>query len=182
MYIMLPARFSLGLLFGSALLFIAAEGNCAEQNCAEHSIDRQIAKRTQQYQESLRQRAARMSPEFQSRIESQVKQTVSKGLAKWHSGEISIQIALPRRAEARRIAQFVARHFPFSGSPAGSLVFGSSTLVAAMIVVPVQHVLNSLTLPVADSAGICDSVNLFQQSSNVLSYFIRIACTIMQRR
>jgi len=170
-------RSVIGLLFLSALFFTAAEGTCTEQN-----IDQQIAERTKQYQESLRQRAAHISPSFQSKIESQVKQTVSKGLAKWHSGEIGIQIALPCRAEAQRIARFIARHLPFSGFPAGSFVFGNGTSGVALTVTSIQSVLKPFAISAINSIAVPSFVGLFQRNNDGISYFVRIACTIVQRR
>ena len=178
-------RFLLGLLFVSALLFTAVQEVCAEQkepNTA-NNIDKQIAERTKQYQESLRQRASQLSPSFQAKIESQARQTVAKGLKKWNNGELDLRIALPGWAAAQQAARFVARHLPFSGSPAGSWVFGIGLDSAALTVTSVQQVLKTWTVLIADSAIVRDaSLGSFRQNGNVLSYFIRVVGTIVQRR
>jgi hypothetical protein len=175
------ARFPIGLLFLSALLLTAAEGLCAEHD-VPNNLDQQIAERTKQYQESLRQRAAQFSPSFQAKIESHVQQTVAKGLEKWKKGEIDIHVALPGWAATYRTAQFVARHLPFSGFPAGSFAVGNSLLNAVLTVTTVQYVLKVLTIPVVDSASVHSSfVGTFRQNRNVLSYFIRIVCILVQR-
>ena len=175
---MFPIRFTTGPLLVSALLFMAASGWCAE-----HSLDQQIAERMQQYQETLRQRAEQLSPSFQSKIESQAKQTISKGLKKWKNGEINIQIALPGLGETYRTAQFIARHSPFSGIPGSSSEFGNSPFGVALTVTTIQYVLKTLTLPVADSAIVRSySIGAFRQNRDVLSYFVRIVCTIVQRQ
>jgi len=172
-------RFPIGLLFLSALLLTAAEGLCAEN---DNNLDQQIAERTKQYQESLRQRAAQLSPSFQAKIELHVQQTVAKGLEKWKKGEIDIHVALPGWAATYRTVQFVARHLPFSGFPAGSFAVGNSLLNAVLTVTSVQHVLKVVTMPVADSASIRSSfIGTFRQNGNVLSYFIRIVCILVQR-
>jgi len=87
-------RFTIVLLFISALLFTAVQGACAERNDVD-TIDQQIAERTKQYQESLRQRASQLSPSLQAKIESQAEQTVAQGLEKLKNGELDLQIALP---------------------------------------------------------------------------------------
>jgi len=175
------ARFTIGLLFVSTLLLTAAGGWCAERNVPS-DFDQQIAERIKQYQESLRQRAAQLSPSLQSKIESQAQQTVAKGLEKWENGEIDIQIALPDWVEVHRAAQFVAQHLPFPGSPAGSLAFGNSLLNAALTVTTVQYILKAWVIPVADLAVVRSSVCPSRQGGDVLSYFVGIVCTIVQRR
>ena len=175
--IMSSLRFVIGSLFIAALFFPAVNGNCAEQN-----IDQQIAERTRQYQESLRQRARQLSPSFQDKIESQARQTVAKGLKKWNNGELHLRIALPRLAEKRRVAQFVAWYLPNSHSPAGSLVNRAGGCAAALTVTSVQLVLKSSAISTADCPFTRSVVFPFRQSENVLSYFIRVVCTIVQRR
>ena len=176
-------RLLLGSLFLSALLCIAADGWCAEQNVDQQSIDQQVAERTRQYQESLRQRAAQLSPSLQTKIESQVRQTILKNTTAWKNGEVSLQIALPRLAEVRRIAQFIARHRPGSGSPAGSLEFGIGTVHAALTVTTFQSIVKSLSIP---SAHFAISRSLagcpFRHGGNGISYFVRIIGTIVQRQ
>ena len=171
------ARFITGLLVVSVLLLTTTRGWCAEQN-----LDCQIAERTQQYQESLRQRAAQLSPSLQSKIEAQAQQTVATGLEKWKNSEIDIQIALPGWAETYRAARFIARYLPFSGSPAGSFAFGNSLLNAAMIVPTVQSVLKSWTIPFADLTIVRPSLGSFRQNGDLLAYFVGIVHTIVQRR
>jgi hypothetical protein len=177
-------RFTIGLLFVSALLFTAARGVCAEQNTADN-IDRQIAERTKQYQESLRQRAAGLSPSLRAKIESQARRTVAKGLTQWKSGELDIQIALPRLAAAQRVARFIVRHLPFSGSPFGSFAFGIGTYPAALTVTSVQHgvkkVLKAFIIPIADSVVLRSSI-VPQNGGGILSYFVRVVGTIILRR
>ena len=178
-------RFLIGLLFASALLLTAARGVCAEQKEPNNAnnIDQQIAERAKQYQESLRQRASQLSPSVQAKIESQVRQTVTKGLKKWKNGEINVRIALPGWAETCRTARFIARHRPFSGSPAGSLDFGIGLGGVALTVTSVQQVLKTWAVSIADSAIVrYSSICSFRQNGNVLSYFIRVVCTIVQRR
>jgi len=167
-------RFAIGSLFVSALFFIAANGWCAEQN-----IDQQIAERTKQYQESLRQRAAQLSPSLQAKIESQAQQTVAKNTEKWKSGKINIRIALPQWAETQRIAQFVARHLPLPGSPAGSFVWRAG-ICDAVLTVP--SVLKFFAISVVDSIAVRSFVGLTPRNNDGISYFIRIVCTIVQRR
>jgi hypothetical protein len=174
---MFAVRVVIGFLFISALWFTAAQGWCAEQN-----LDQQIAERTRQYQESLRQRALQLSPSLQAKIESQAQQTVAKGLEKWKKGEISIHIALPGRAESIRLARFVARHFPFPGSPSGAFGFGIGSFNAALTITTVQYFLKAWTIPVADSIIVHSSIYPFRQDCNSLSYFVRVVCTIVQRR
>ena len=169
------ARFLVGALLVSVPLLTCG------QSVADN-LDQQIAERTQQYQESLRQRTAQLSPSFQAKIELQTRKTVAKGLEKWKNGEISIRIALPRLAESQRIAQFVARHLPFSGSPAGSFVFGSRTLAIALTVTTGQHVAKPLAIPVFDLAPNRSCVVSEQHSGNILSFFIQIVHTIVQRQ
>jgi hypothetical protein len=183
-FIVLSVRFIIitGLLFVSALLFTTAGGWCAEHN-GPNNLDRQIAERMKQYQESLRQRAEQLSPSLRDKIESQAQQTVAEGLEKWKNGDVNIHLALPNWVETRCTAQFVARHLPFPGSPAGSLAFGISLFDVALIVTTVQYVLKTLTLPVADSAIVhSSSIRSFRQNGDVLSYFVRIVCTIVQRQ
>jgi len=176
------ARFTIVLLFVSALLFTTVQGWCAERNDVD-TIDQQIAERMKQYQESLRQRASELSPSLQAKIESQAEQTVAKGLEKLKSGELDLQIALPGWVENQRIARFVARHLPFSGAPAGSFVFGIGMSNAALIVPSVQQVLKTLMVSIADSAIVrLLSVSSSQQNGGGSSYFIRVVCTIVQRR
>jgi hypothetical protein len=151
------------------------------------SLQRQVAERARQYQETLRQRAQQLSPSLQARIESQVQQTVAKGLATWNSGgfdggEWNIQIALPHWAEAWRVARFVARHLPFSGFPAGSFEFGIGAFPVA-VVVPLPQFLKSLSSSAAHCAIIPSLAgNLSRQRCEVISYFVRIASTIVQRQ
>ena len=155
-----------------------AEGWCAEQNFAQ-----QIAERTKQYHESLRQRAAHCSPLLQIKVESQARHAVAKGLKKWDSGELNIRIALPQSAEAQLAARFIARHLPCSDSPFGSLVFGIGTTTAALIVTSVQHVLKSFAIPIVDSTVVPASfVCSSQQGDDGISYFVRIIRTIVQRQ
>ena len=170
-------RFAIGSLFVSALFFTAANGWCAEQ-----TLDQQIAERTKQYQESLRQRAAQLSPALQAKIESQARQTVAKNREKWKNGKINIRIALPQWAEAQRIAQFVARYLPLSGSPAGSFALGIGTSAAALTVPSAQTVLKSFVTSVIDSIAVRSFVGLTPRNNDGISYFIRIVCTIVQRR
>ena len=171
-------RLTISLLFVSALLFTAAVGRCDEKN-----LDQQIAERTKQYQESLRQRAAELAPLIQAKIESQARRTVAKGLAKWKNGELHVRIALPQWAEAQLVARFVARHLPFSGSPSGLLVFGSGASGAAVTVTTGQHVLKSFSISAVDSAiSLSSSVCSSRHNSDVLSYFILVIRTVVQRR
>jgi hypothetical protein len=163
-------------LFLSVLCFTAARGWCAEEN-----IDQQIAERIRQYQESLRQRAAELSPSLQAKIESQAQKTVAQGTAAWKNGDVNLQIALPRLAEVRRAAQFVSRHLPFSGAPSGSLEFGIGIVDAALTVSTVQYVAKSLSILSAHCIVRSLVRCSFQQSGGV-SYFVRIVCTIVQRR
>jgi hypothetical protein len=174
---MLSFRWSIGLFVVSVVFVSAANGKCAEQN-----IDQQIVERTRQYQESLRQRAAQLSPSFQAKIESQTQQPIAKCMKKWNNGEISVRIALPRLAEARRMAQFVTRHLPGSDAPAGSLGFGTGMSAVVLTITAVQHVVKSFTTPIADVARVRSGVSVYHQSGNLLSYFIQIACTVVQRR
>jgi hypothetical protein len=163
---MLSVRSLIGLLFFAALFFTAAKGWCADQ-----SIDQQIAERTKQYQESLRQRAEQLSPSLRTKIESQAQTTVTKNTAAWKKGEVNLHVALPRLAEARRVAQFLARYSPFSGSPAGSLGFGSGIVPVALTVTTVQHVVKSVSISMVNSAIVHSLLlGLFRQDENVLSY------------
>jgi hypothetical protein len=174
---MFSIRFAIGLLFLSALCFTTASGRCAEQ-----TLDQQIAERTKQYQESLRQRAAQLSPTLQVKIEAQAQQTIAKCTEKWKSGKIDIRIALPQWAEAQRIARFVARHTPFSGSPGGSFEFDIGTSAVALTVTSVQSVLKSFAISVIDSVAVRSFVGLFHRNNDDVSYFIRVVCTIVLRR
>ena len=174
---MLFVRFAIGSLFLSALFFTAASGWCAEK-----TLDQQIAERTKQYQESLRQRAAQLSPTLQAKIEAQAQQTIAKNTEKWKNGKINIRIALPQWAEARKIAQFVARHLPFSGSPAGSFEWRTGICDAVLTVTSVQSVVKSFAGSMVDSVVAPSFVGLFRRNNGGISYFIRIVCTIVQRR
>jgi len=167
-------RLTIGLPFVSALFFLAASGWGAEQ-----TLDQQIAERTKQYQESLRQRASQLSLSLQTKIETQAQQTVAKNKEKWKSGEISLRIALPRLAEAQRIAQFVSRHLPLSGSPAGSFE-GKSGICDAVLTV--SSVLKTVAVAVVDPTVVRSFVGLTPRNNGNISYFIRIVCTIVQRR
>ena len=170
-------RCAIGLLFCTTLLLSAADGRCAEQ-----SIDQQITERTKQYQESLRQRAAQLSPSLQAKIEAQAEKTVEKNTAKWKNGEISLRIALPRLAEARWIAQFVAQHCPFSGSPNSSFEWKTGICDAVLTVTSVQSVVKSFAISVFDSAVVPSFVGLTSRNNGGISYFVRIVCTIVQRQ
>jgi len=150
--------------------------------CAEQSLDQQIAERTKQYHETLRQRAEQLSPSFQAKIESQAQRTVVVGLEKWKKGEIDIHVALPGMLETYRTVQFIVRHFPLPGSPAGSFAFGNSLFNAALTVTSVQYIIKALTIPVTEAAIVRSSVSTFRQNGNVLSYFVKIVSTIVQRR
>jgi hypothetical protein len=176
---MLFVRLSTGLLFISALFFMAACGQCAEQT---NTLDQQIAERTKQYQESLRKRAASLSPSLQAKIDSQARQTVSEGMEKWKKGEVSLRIALPHWADARDTARFLARSLPFSGFPGSSFVFGSDAPTAAVVVVSVQHIVKLFTVPITDFAVNLSFVKLPRESGNVLSYFLLIVRSVVQRR
>ena len=169
-------RLAIGLLFVSAWAFTAASGKCAEQN-----IDQKIAERTKQYQESLRQRASQVSPAFQSKIEAQAQKTVAQGLKIWKKGELDMRIALPRWADTQRIVQFVSRHFSGSDTPDGAWGFGTSMLAVAVNVTPVQCVVKSFTIPVADFV-LGYAGRLFRLDGNNLSYFIRVVAAIVQRQ
>jgi len=176
------ARSTTGLLLVAALLCTAIGGWCAEHN-VPGNLDQQIAERTRQYQESLRQRAQQLSPSLQSKIDKQVQQTVAKGLEKWKNREIDVRLALPGWAESCRVARFVARHLPFSGAPSGSFEFGGGLLDAVLTVTTVQYVLKVLTISIADSAIVrTSSVRAPRQNGNALSYFIQVVCTIVQRQ
>jgi len=164
----------------SLLLTFVLSLTCG-QNVAG-SLDQQIAERASQYQESLRLRTAQLSPSLQTKIESQTQKMVTKELEKWKKGEVCIQVALPRRAESRRIAQFLARHLPFSDSPAGSFVFGGGILSTALTVSTGQHVVKPFTIPVFDLMTNRSFITGGRQSGNILSFFIRIVSTIVQRR
>ena len=172
-------HFVFGLLFFSALFFTAADGRCAGQNVVKN-LDQQIAERTRQYQESLRQRAAEISPSFQTKIEAQTEQTVADSLEKWNNGEVDIQIALPHLAELQRVLLFVHRNLP--GLPGDSLVWRASGCAAALVVTSVQFVLKSSAIPAANFAPLRSVVSPFRQGGGSISYFIRIVCTIVQRR
>ena len=176
---MLRLRLTIALLLLSALLLTAVQGRCAEPS----NIEQQIAERTKQYQESLRQRASQLSPPLQAKIESQARQTVADGLAKWKSGKINVQLALPGWAETQRLARFAARHLPFSGIPEGVWGFGISGGSAVLTVTSIQQVLKTLTVSIADSAiirSLC--VGSSRKNGAGISYFIRIVCTIVQRQ
>jgi len=81
------------------------------------------------------------------------------------------------------LTRFVAQHLPFSGAPAGSFVFGIGMSSAALTVPSVQQVLKALAIMVVDSAIVRSlSVCSLRQNGNILSYFIRVVCTIVQRR
>ena len=172
-------RFVIGWLFVSALLLTAAMGWCADQNDTTN-LDLQIAERTKQYQESLRQRASQVSPSFQATIESQVRRTVAKGLAKWQNGEIDLCIALPNLAERQRVALFAIRHIP--GVPTGSLTWKSSDYVATVTVTSVRLVLKSPVISTANFAFIRSFFCSFWQSGECVSYFVRVVWTIVKRR
>ena len=170
---MLSVRFTIGLLFVSALLFTAVQG-------AADDLDQQIAERTRQYQESLRQRAAEISPSFQANIEVQAEQTVADGLEKWNNGEIALCIALPHLAEVQRILLFVTRYFP--GFPSDSPVWRAGGCAVALAVTSLQLVLKSSAIYAVNFASSHSSVYPFRRGGEGISYFIRIACTIVQRR
>jgi hypothetical protein len=172
-FVMSLIRYFFGFLCLSIVWLTAAAGWGAEQ-----SVDLQIAERTRQYQESLRQRAAQLSPSFQAKIESQAQNTVAKRLKQWKKGEIGIQIALPRYSGI----SFVVRHLPFSGSPIGSVVFGDSVLAVALTVTTVKQVLNSSAIHTILYTSIASIVHPFLHSSESISYFTRIIGTIVQRR
>ncbi|MDR0326879.1 MAG: hypothetical protein LBI05_01140 [Planctomycetaceae bacterium] len=174
LFVMSLVRFVSGTLCFIAVWLTAAAGWSAEQ-----SIDQQIAERTQQYQESLRQRASQLSPSFQAKVESHAQQTVSRGLEKWKRGEVAIQVALPRWSAL----QFVVRHFPFSGSPAGAFVFGGGTVSAALTVTTFQYVVKSVSTLSASFANLRSfAVSSLLQRNDGISYFVRIVCTIVLRR
>ena len=179
--VMSSFRLAIALLFVSALVFTAAESWCAEKHDIE-TIDQQIAERTQQYLESLRQRSQQLSPSLQEKIETQTQQTIAQGLKMWKNGELPMRIALPRWTEAKRITQFVARHLPGSHSPAGSLDGRTGNCVAVLTVTTVPHVVKSFTSPVADSLSRHCVIGLLQHDNNVLSLFIQVVCTIVQRQ
>ena len=170
---MFPVRSTIGLLFVSILLFTAERG-------VADDLDQQIAERTRQYQESLRQRAAEISPSFQAKVESQVQQTIAEGLERWTNDEIDLRIALPCVAEVRRVAPFVARHLP--GLPDGPLTWRAGNCVAALVVTSVQLVLKSSAIPAANFVPVHSAVSPFRQSSERVSYFIQVVCTLVQRR
>ena len=174
---MLSIRFAIVSLFVFALFFTSAGGWCAEK-----TLDQQIAERTKQYQESLRQRATQLSPLLQTKIESQAQQTVAQNMEKWKNGRISLRIALPRLAESRWIAQFVARHLPLPSFPAGSLEFGLGASAIALTVTSIQIVMKSFAISAADSAVIRSFAGQFHRNNDDIPYFIRIVCTIVQRR
>ena len=170
------SRLLVGLLLVSTFLLACG------QSVAGGDLDQQIADRTRQYQESLRQRANQLSPSFQAKVESQTQQTVAKGLEKWKKKEIDIQIALPHLSEARRIAQFLARHLPFSSSPAGSFAFGSGNLGTTLTITTGQHVLKPISIPIANLMANLSFVVGIRQSENIPSFFLQIVCTIVQRQ
>jgi hypothetical protein len=178
MHTMLRGCLTTALLLLSALLLTAIQGRCAEPN----NIEQQIAERTKQYQESLRQRASQLSPSLQAKIELQARQTVADGLAQWKSGKINVQLALPGRAETQRLAQFAARHLPFSGVPEGAWGFGINGSSAVLTVTSVQQILKTLTVSIADSAVIRSLCVGSPRHGIGISYFIRIVCTIVQRQ
>ena len=171
---MLFLRFAIGPSFVFALFFTAANGWCSEQ-----TLDQQIAERATQYQESLRQRAAQLSPSFQAKIEAQARKTVNKNRELWKNGEISLRIALPHWAVAQQIARFVARHLPCSGFPAGLFEFGVGICNAVLTITPV---LQSIAVSVVDSVVVRSFVELTPRNNEGISYFVRIVCTIVQRR
>jgi hypothetical protein len=162
----------------ASLLFSALSLTCGQSVAGD--LDQQIAERARLYQESLRQRAAQVSPSFQAKIESQTRNAVAKGLEQWKKGEISIQIVLPHWAESQRIAQFVARHLP--GSPPGSPEWNASNGTADLTVSSVKLVMKSLTISAVHFTSIRSVVYPFRQSSESISYFVRIVSTIVQRR
>ena len=166
-------RFAIGLLFVFALLFTAERG-------AADDFDQQIAERTKQYQESLRQRAAEISPSFQAKIEAQAKQTVAVGLEKWNNGEIDICIALTQLAELQRVILFVAQQTP--SSPSNSLYWRANGCAAALVVTSIQLVLKSSAIYTTNSAPIDSAIAPHQQNSESISYFIRIVCSIVLRQ
>ena len=166
-------RLTIGLLFVSALLFTAVQG-------AAGDVDQQIAERTRQYQEYLRQRAAEISPSFQAKIEAQTEQTVVKGLEKWKIGEIDLCIALPHLAEFQRIFLFATRHLP--GSPSDSPVWRAGGCTATLFVTSIQLVLKSSANYAANFASSHSAAYPFRRGGEGVSYFIRIVCTIVQRR
>ena len=169
-------RFAIGLLFISALLLTSGQGIASE-------LDQQIAERARQYQESLRQRAAKLSPSFQSKIESQSLQTVACNMEKWNNGKVNIRIALPRWAEYQRFTLFVARHFPFSGGPDGSHVWEAINRIAALTVIPVSSVLKLSAIHAANFVPLRSVVPpSFWRGGVGISHFIRVAETIVLRQ
>jgi len=171
-------RLTIGSLFVSVLLFAAVQGIAAGSD--QHCLDRQIAERTKQYQESLRQRASEVSPSFQAKIEAQAERTVAGGLEKWNNGEIGICIALPHLAELQRVVLFVTRHLP--GLPGDSLLWKASGCAAALTVTSIQLAAKSPAIYTATFAPFRSVVSPFRQSSEGISYFILIVCTIVQQR
>jgi len=170
---MSSVRFAIGLLLAFALLFTTERGTA-------DSLDQQIAERTRQYQESLRQRAAEISPSFQAKIEAQAEQTVTQGLEKWHNGEIPLCIALPQLAELQRVILFADRQTP--DSPGDPLYWRAGGCAAALVVTSIQLVLKSSAIYTTNSAPIDSAIAPLQQRSESISYFIRIVCTIVLRQ
>ena len=167
-----PIRLAIGSTLLLALLLTAVNGRCADQL----DVEQQIAERAKQYQQSLQQRAAEISPTFQAHIETKAQKTVEIGLEKWNNGEIGIQIALPRLAELQQIAQFLAQHFP-SGLPSGSFEWTASIGGAVLTVSPAPSVLKLATVFRANDV----SVRPFHRETS-LSYFILIVCTVVLRQ
>ena len=169
---MLFSRLSVGSLLVAALSLTCGQSIAG-------NLDPQIAERMQQYQKSIQQRAAQLSPTLQAKIESQTKRTISKGLKKWKKGEVALCIALPQAAENQRIPQFVARHTP--GLPSGSLQHGICGSVVALTVTSLPWTLKSSATPAANFEFVRSTVCPLRQSEESVSYFVRIACTIVQR-
>ena len=170
---MSSVRFAIGLLFAFALLLTTEQGTA-------DSLDQQIAERTRQYQESLRQRAAEISPSFQAKIEAQAEQTVTQGLEKWHNGEIDICIALPQLAELQRVILFADRQTP--GSPSDSLYWRANGCAAALVVTSIQLVIKASASHPANFASSHSAAYPFRRGGEGISYFIRVICTIVLRQ
>ena len=200
-----------GLFVLFALLFNGAVGKCAgyviEHCVIEHcgnidqcgidryninqydanpiSVDRQIADRITQYRESLRQRAAEISPAFQAKVESQAEQIVADRLEKWYQGEVDINIALPHQAEkqrfeTRQITQSLERHVP--ALPGSSLEWGYNIGEAALTITSSQTVLQSLKNHRINVMNIPATVNSFRKNGVDVSPFLRVLHTVVLRQ